>query len=135
MFGLMMKWMQANKILPQISDTERQALEAGTVWIDGEFFGGNPDFSKMLAEPYTKLSAEEQAFLDGPVEELLPDDRPLGDRAHPRIPEHIIEFVKKNGFMGLLSRRNTAAWSSRRCGISTSWPRSSPYSITVGTWS
>jgi len=40
MFGLLMNWMKANKILPQISDTERQALEAGQVWIDGGFFAG-----------------------------------------------------------------------------------------------
>ncbi len=46
MFAALMKLMKANKILPQISDTERQALEAGTVWIDGEFFGGNPDFKQ-----------------------------------------------------------------------------------------
>src|SRR3546814_7070341 len=60
MFKALMKWMQANKILPQISDTERQALEAGSVWIDGQFFAGRADFAKVLAEPYGQLSAEEQ---------------------------------------------------------------------------
>jgi acyl-CoA dehydrogenase len=44
------------KAMPQISATERQALEAGTVWIDGQVFSGKPDFAKMFAEPYAKLS-------------------------------------------------------------------------------
>lgn len=101
MFGLLMKFMQARKMLPQISDTERQALEAGSVWIDGEFFGGNPDFKRMLAYSYHRLSAEEQAFMDGPVEELLRmcDSHEL---ARSRVvPEHIVEFMKRERFMGL----------------------------------
>src|SRR3954462_8784460 len=57
-------------LLPRISDTEREALEAGTVWVDGEFFSGRPDFRRMLAEPYPELSQRERAFLDGPVEEV-----------------------------------------------------------------
>ena len=71
MFEKLMHWMQANNVLPNISDTERQALEAGDVWIDGEFFGGRPDFRRMLDARYGRLSAEEQAFMDGPVNELL----------------------------------------------------------------
>ncbi|HBC17748.1 MAG TPA: acyl-CoA dehydrogenase, partial [Alcanivorax sp.] len=71
MFQQVMNWMRDNKILPQISDTERQALEAGDVWIDGQFFGGKVDFENILAENYDQLPAHEQAFLDGPVEELL----------------------------------------------------------------
>ena len=49
MFQQVMNWMRDNKILPQISDTERQALEAGDVWIDGQFFGGKVDFGNILA--------------------------------------------------------------------------------------
>src|SRR6185436_4490511 len=60
----------AKTALPPISDTEREALEAGDVWWDGELFSGNPDWSKLLAVPPAKLSAEEQAFFDGPVDEL-----------------------------------------------------------------
>ena len=58
------------RLLPVMSDTEREALEAGTVWWDGELFSGNPDWSKLSANPPARLSAEEQAFLDGPCEEL-----------------------------------------------------------------
>src|SRR4026209_2189339 len=54
--------------VPRISETERQALEAGTVWVDGELFAGRPDFGRMLREPWPALTERERAFLDGPVE-------------------------------------------------------------------
>ena len=60
----------AQHVLPSLSDTEREAIEAGDVWWDADLFGGNPDWGKLLAFPPATLSAEEQAFLDGPVEEL-----------------------------------------------------------------
>jgi acyl-CoA dehydrogenase len=60
----------ARKVLPSLSATEREAIEAGDVWWDADLFSGNPDWTKLLAAPPAKLSAEEQAFLDGPVEEL-----------------------------------------------------------------
>ena len=71
MFATLLKKINDAKLLPKISDTERHALEAGSVWVDGEFFSGNPDFRRIMAEAYPALPAEEQAFLDGPVEELL----------------------------------------------------------------
>ena len=58
------------KILPNMSETERIALEAGNVWWDGELFSGKPDWQKLLDTHIPKLSAEEQAFIDGPVNEL-----------------------------------------------------------------
>ena len=58
------------RVLPQVSQTEQEALDAGTVWWDGDLFSGRPDWSKLLAVPRPALSAEERAFLDGPVEEL-----------------------------------------------------------------
>ncbi|MDZ7826642.1 MAG: hypothetical protein U5R48_12200 [Gammaproteobacteria bacterium] len=67
MFAQLMNFMRSRGMLPRISDTERQALEAGTVWIDGEIFSGRPDFRRILSEPYDRLPAEEQAFLDGPA--------------------------------------------------------------------
>ena len=62
------KW--ARRALPHLSVTEREAIEAGDVWWDGELFGGNPDWEKLIAFPRAALSAEEHAFLDGPVDEL-----------------------------------------------------------------
>ncbi len=58
------------KMLPTISDTEREALEAGTVWWEGELFSGAPRWDRLRNYPAPKVSAEEQAFLDGPCEEL-----------------------------------------------------------------
>ncbi len=62
------KW--AKGVLPGLSNTEREAIEAGDVWWDADLFTGNPDWTKLLAEVPAKLSADEQAFLNGPVVEL-----------------------------------------------------------------
>ena len=60
----------AKGVMPALSQTERDAIEAGDVWWDAELFTGNPDFAKLLQTPPARLSDEERAFLDGPVEEL-----------------------------------------------------------------
>src|SRR5262249_48441310 len=60
----------AQQVLPTLSDTEREAIEAGDVWWDADLFSGNPDWAKLLAVPPATLSEEEQAFLDGPVDEF-----------------------------------------------------------------
>src|SRR3989454_173616 len=57
------------RILPDMSQTEKEAIDAGTVWWDGDLFSGRPDFDKLLAVPEPRLSPEEQAFLDGPDEQ------------------------------------------------------------------
>ena len=56
--------------LPMLSDTEREAIEAGDVWWDADLFSGNPDWKKLLGFKPARLSDEEQKFLAGPVEEL-----------------------------------------------------------------
>ena len=58
------------KIMPRISDTEREALEAGTIGWDAELFSGEPDWRRLRDVPAMSLSAEERAFLDGPTDEL-----------------------------------------------------------------
>ena len=70
------------KALPQVSQTEQEALDAGTVWWDGELFSGKPDWNKLLGTPKPRLTPDEQAFLDGPVEQLCRMLRRLED--HPR---------------------------------------------------
>lgn len=102
MFATLLKKINDAKLLPKISDTERQALEAGSVWVDGQFFSGNPDFSAMMDEAYPQLSAEEQAFLDGPVEELLHKVDRWELRETRRIPEDIWSFLREKGFFGLI---------------------------------
>ena len=68
------------KVMPPMSQTEREALEAGTVWWDGELFSGRPDWRKLLALPAPALTADEQRFLDEEVEDALRDGRPTGRR-------------------------------------------------------
>jgi acyl-CoA dehydrogenase len=133
-FAALMNLMKARKMLPQISDTERQALEAGTVWVDGEYFGGNPDFAKMLAEPYNTLSAEEQAFLDGPTEELCKMiDRYTVSRTR-KVPEHVLDYMKKQGFFGLLIAKEYGGKGYSVLLRSSVMAKLSPVSTVVGTY-
>ena len=90
------------KILPSISTTEQEALDAGDVWLEGSIYQGKPDFTALRAVPEAKLSAEEQAFLEGPVKELMGmiDDSEIQNGKH--LPEHILEFLKKERFFSLI---------------------------------
>ena len=91
------------KILPQMSTTEKEALEAGTVWWDGELFSGNPDWKKLHAYPKPSLSAEEQAFLDGPVEALceMLNEWEITNDLHD-LPPRAWQFIKDQGFLGMI---------------------------------
>jgi acyl-CoA dehydrogenase len=95
------------KALPQVSQTEQEALDAGTVWWDGELFSGNPDWRKLLDTPAPKLTAEEQAFLDGPVEELcrMCDDWQISYELND-LPPEIWQFIKDKGFLGMIIPRD-----------------------------
>ncbi len=94
------------RVMPAMSRTEREAISAGTVTWEGDLFRANPDWSKLLAMPAPKLSAEEQAFLDGPVETLckMIDD---WDITHNRLdlPPEMWAFLKEQGFFGLIIPR------------------------------
>lgn len=106
---LRMQWLSQpmldiyQRIAPQLSDTERVALEAGTVGWEGELFSGRPQWKKLLAQPAPQLSAEERAFLDGPVEEVcaLINDWEI---THERndLPPQIWDFLKRNRFFGMI---------------------------------
>lgn len=99
---LVFKTMKALKLIPKISPTERTALEAGVVWMEAELFSGKPNFKRMLEQPYSKLSAEEQSFLDNETEELcrMIDDWELWKTKV--IPDEVFDFIKKKGFLGLI---------------------------------
>ncbi|MGO1003026.1 acyl-CoA dehydrogenase [Lysobacter sp. CA196] len=90
------------KILPPLSETERTALEAGTVGFEGELFSGKPDWQQLLSQPKPVLNAEEQAFLDGPVEELckMTNDWQITHIDADLSPE-LWGYIKKNKFFGL----------------------------------
>ena len=91
------------KIMPGMSDTEREALEAGTVWWEADIFSGRPDWSRMLAFEAPALSDEEQAFIDGPVNELcnMVSDWEVTEELRDLTPE-TWAFLKANGFFGMI---------------------------------
>lgn len=90
------------KILPPLSETERTALEAGTVGFEGELFSGKPDWDALLSQPKPELSAEEQAFLDGPVEELckMTNDWEI-THVYADLQPEVWSYIKQNKFFGL----------------------------------
>jgi len=90
-------------MLPSMSDTEREALEAGSVWWDGELFSGMPEWDRLMSYPAPKLSEEEQAFLDGPCEELcrMLDD---WDICHRRadMPKEVWDYIIEKRFFAMI---------------------------------
>ncbi|MBF2005325.1 MAG: acyl-CoA dehydrogenase [Chlorogloeopsis fritschii C42_A2020_084] len=93
---------KAFNILPKISDTERAAIEAGNVWVDGEFFSGKPNFQRMRSEPYPQVTPELQAFLDGPVEQVC---RMVSDWEIYRrkdLPPEVWDYLKQERFLGMM---------------------------------
>ncbi|WP_062227474.1 acyl-CoA dehydrogenase [Aureimonas frigidaquae] len=93
----------AQKAMPAISETEAKAIDAGTVWWDGELFSGSPDWDALVAMAPAALSAEEQAFMDGPVEQLcaMVDDWKITVTDHD-LPPEVWEFLRREKFFGMI---------------------------------
>ncbi|WP_414831614.1 acyl-CoA dehydrogenase [Afifella sp. YEN Y35] len=93
----------ARNILPPMSDTEREAIEAGNVWWDAELFTGTPDWERLLATPPATLTEEERAFLDGPVAELCEklDDWHINWKLHD-LPQEVWDFIREKRFFGMI---------------------------------
>jgi acyl-CoA dehydrogenase len=91
------------RALPVMSATERDALEAGTVWWDGELFSGQPDWRRLAANPAPRLTPEEQAFLDGPCETLcgMLDDFDITHRRGD-LPPEVWEYLKSQRFFAMI---------------------------------
>ena len=89
--------------LPRVSDTEQEALDAGTVWWDAEIFSGRPRWKNLLKYPAPSLTEKEQAFVDGPVEELcrMADDWEICD-THRRLPDAIWDFIREHRMFGMI---------------------------------
>ncbi len=121
-----MKWLSGPLLktirtgMPPISDTERAAIEAGTVWWEADLFAGNPDFRKLLAYPAPRLSAAEQAFLDGPTEQLcaMLDDWEITHELK-RLPDEVWEFMKTERFLGRIIPREFDGLGSSALGHSS----------------
>lgn len=103
--SLVLRAIRMLDMIPRISDTERVALEAGNTWIETEYFSGRPDLDRLRSQPYPRLSPEELAFLDGPVEELCRrvDDWKIwcdGD-----LDASLWDFLRREGFFGMIIPR------------------------------
>jgi acyl-CoA dehydrogenase len=96
-----LKWFRS--VLPPMSSTEKAAIDAGTTWWDAEVFSGKPDWHKLLRVEPSALSDGEQAFLDGPVEELckMLDDWAINNELND-LPESVWEFLKVKRFFGMI---------------------------------
>lgn len=94
------------KILPRLSATEQEAIDAGTVWWDAEVFNGNPDWQKLEDLPAPKLSEEEQAFIDGPVETLcqMINDWDVIHKDRDLSPE-TWKYIRENGFLAMIIKK------------------------------
>ncbi|MEQ1637561.1 MAG: acyl-CoA dehydrogenase [Methylococcales bacterium] len=97
------------RALPKMSQTEREALDAGNTWWDAELFSGKPKWQVLLGCPAPKLTAEEQAFLNGPVEKLcaMLND---WDITHNRrdLPPEVWEYIKQQKFCGMIIPKSYA---------------------------
>ncbi|MEA2948789.1 MAG: acyl-CoA dehydrogenase [Alphaproteobacteria bacterium] len=93
----------AKNVLPSLSATEREAIEGGDVWWDADLFAGNPDWEKLIAFPPATLSAEEQAFLDGPVDELcrILDDWQITWELRD-LPPEVWDYLKRHKFFAMI---------------------------------
>ncbi|MET0219700.1 MAG: acyl-CoA dehydrogenase [Tardiphaga sp.] len=93
----------AKGVLPTMSDTEREALEAGDVWWDADLFTGNPDWAKLLAVKTATLTPEEQAFMTGPVDGLcaMLDDWQINWELRD-LPPEVWDFIKREKFFGMI---------------------------------
>ncbi|MDR9829299.1 acyl-CoA dehydrogenase [Vibrio sp. FNV 38] len=91
------------KVLPPLSSTEKEAMEAGSVWWDGELFSGQPDFTKLHQYPAPALSAQEQSFMDNQLETLLGmlDDYQIVTKDR-NLPPEVWEYMRKERFFSLI---------------------------------
>lgn len=98
----LVKTVRALKLLPNISETERAAIEAGTVWVEGEFFSGKPNFQRILNEPYPQITPDIQAFLDGPVEQVcrMATDWEIYQRKD--LPPDVWNYLRQERFFGMM---------------------------------
>jgi acyl-CoA dehydrogenase len=98
----LMKLLDTLNILPAISETEQTAIDAGTVWIEGELFSGKPDLKRLASEDYPELTDKEREFVEGPVEELcgMVSDWEVFQRRD--FNEETWAYLKEKRFFGLI---------------------------------
>jgi acyl-CoA dehydrogenase len=125
------------KMLPSMSDTEREALEAGSIWWDGELFSGMPDWDRLMSYPAAQLSEEEQAFLDGPCEELcrMLDDWEICHK-YGDMPKEVWDYIIEKKFFAMIIPKQYGGLEfsayANACVIMKLASRSATASSTVG---
>jgi acyl-CoA dehydrogenase len=94
------------KVMPEMSATEQDAIDAGTVWWDGELFSGNPNWRNLHNIPQPQLSKEEQAFLNGPVEEAcrMVEEWEVYHKRTDLSPE-TWQFLKEKKFFAMIIKK------------------------------
>lgn len=98
----LLAFMKKMQFLPAISDTEKAALDAGAVWIEKDLFSGAPKFENLLKENYPSLTAEEQAFMDGPVNRLCAALDNWKTHKERDLPKEAWDIIKKEKFLGMI---------------------------------
>jgi len=94
------------KVMPPMSRTEKEAIDAGTTWWEGDLFRGKPDWEKLHNYPQPKLTEEEQAFIDGPVEEacrLANDFQITHEMAD--LPPELWAYLKEHRFFAMIIKK------------------------------
>ena len=94
------------KVMPEMSRTEKEAIDAGTVWWEADLFRGAPDWNKMHDIPAPRLSAEEKAFLDGPVNEVcrMTNDYQITHELAD-LPPEIWQYLKDHKFFAMIIKK------------------------------
>ncbi|ALB61760.1 acyl-CoA dehydrogenase [Cronobacter condimenti 1330] len=94
------------KVMPPMSRTEKEAIDAGTTWWEGDLFRGTPDWQKLHNYPKPQLTAEEQAFIDGPVEEacrMANDFQITHEMAD--LPPELWAYLKEHRFFAMIIKK------------------------------
>ncbi|WP_055025883.1 acyl-CoA dehydrogenase FadE [Shewanella sp. P1-14-1] len=93
-------------IMPEMSSTEKEAIEAGTTWWEADLFAGNPNWNKLHNYPKGRLTAEEQAFLNGPVEtvcKMVNQHQVSHELAD--LPQDVWQYLKDEGFFAMIIKK------------------------------
>ena len=98
----LVKAIKALKLLPKISDTERAAIEAGNVWVDGEYFSGKPNLKRLLSESYPQLTPEIRSFLDNQVEKVCQMATDWEIHQRKDLPPQVWDYLKQERFFGMM---------------------------------
>jgi len=123
----------ASKAMPGLSDTEREAIDAGDVWWDADLFTGHPDWDKLLAVPQATLTPAEQAFLDGPVAQLcsMLNEWDITWH-HGDLPASVWQFMREHRFFGMIIPTSYGGLGFSPYAHSEVVRRISAFSITAG---